>query len=137
MFIYVQYDNATKAVIEYQIVASKQTVQASESFGYKVNVPLDNNVPQAFYEEPDNYKVVISSSDNTIASLVIINSAKSGIKRKLGGSDLPAESPYKNLTEEIAGEVTGNATASSRAEAIVTLPWSLERINTITHFGVL
>lgn len=137
MYIYAKYDNSTKAVIEYEIVASKKIAYANETYGYKVNIAINDNVPLAFYEEPDNYKVVINSSDTSIASLAIISSANTGIKRKLGGSELPAASPYKNLSEEIANEVTGNATAETRAEAIVALPWALERINTITHFGVL
>ena len=137
MFIYVTYDNSTKAVLAYQIVASKKEAGASASDGYRVNVEINDLVPAAFYEEPDNYKVTINSGDSTLATLSIINSANSGIKRKLGGSGLPNSAPYKNITSEIAGDVVSGTNATNRAAAIVALPWAIERTNTISSFGVL
>lgn len=136
MYIYVTYNNSTKAVTEYHIVASKQPAYANSTNGYAVNVVLNDNVPLAFYEEYDNYKVTITN-DATIATLSIISSANSGIKRKLGGSGLPNTAPYKNLTDEISGTIPDGVTANDRANAIVALPWALDRSNTISNFGIL
>lgn len=127
----VAFYNEDKSVNKYCIVATKQA-----AINTRVNIPLDDNVPVDFYENYDNYKVVINASDNTLATLQVITTANNGIKRKLGGSDLPGVSPYKNLTEEIAGEVT-NVTPAQRAAAIVDLPWASERLNTLVSLKVL
>ena len=135
MYIYATYDSSSKAVTEYVIVPEKKTAYANPTNGYRVNIPIDENVPVAFYEEFDNYKVIVNSSDSSIASLSIINSGKAGIKRKLGWnlSEIPSEgynnSPYKNLDEEIASDVPAGLTAENRVAAIVALPWATERNN--------
>lgn len=135
MYIYATYDNSSKAVTEYVIVPEKKTAYANSTNGYRINIPIDENVPVAFYEEFDNYKVIVNSSDSSIASLSIINSGKTGIKRKLGWSlpEIPSEgynnSPYKTLDEEIVGDVPSGLTAENRVVAIVSLPWATERNN--------
>lgn len=135
MYICATYNNSSKAVTEYDIVPEKQPAYANSENGYRVNIPIDENVPVAFYEEFDNYKVIVNPSDSSIASLSIINSGKAGIKRKLGWnlSEIPSEgynnSPYKNLDEEIVSDVPAGLTAENRVEAIVALPWATERNN--------
>jgi len=129
MYIYASYNNSTKAVTEYQIVETKQPAYANAANGYKVNILINDNVPAAFYEEFDNYKVTIDANDSSIATLSIINSGKSGIKRKLGATGLYNQTPYKTVIDEV-----GTAT---RADAIIALPWATERANTISSLGVL
>lgn len=125
------YYNSDKSINKYCIVSTKQVAN-----NLRVNIPLNDSIPADFYENFDNYKVVINASDNTIATLQVISTANNGIKRKLGGNGLPGVSPYKNITTELANEVT-NVTAAQRAAAIIELPWASERVNTITGLKVL
>lgn len=136
MYIAVYYNNNTKAVIRYFISTVKQSALTSGDIR-RVNVVLNDTVPPAFYENFDNYKVTINAQDSTLATLSVITTANNNINRVIGGSGLPANSPYKNLTAEIAEDVTGNVTAAKRAEAIVALPWAVERANTQSTFKVL
>ena len=136
MFIVISYEASSNKVIGFHISSIKNSIVVTGTTR-RVNVVLDDTVPTAFYENFDNYKVTINAQDNTLATLSVINSANNGINRKIGGSGLPAGSPYKNLTAEIANDVTGSVTAAQRASAIVALPWAVERSNTQTSFKVL
>lgn len=127
----IAYYNSDKSINKYCIVSTKQVAN-----NLRVNIPLNDNIPVDFYENYDNYKVVIDASDNTLATLQVITTANNGIKRKLGGSNLPGVSPYKNLTDEIADEAI-NVTPAQRAAAIVDLPWASERLNTLVSLKVL
>lgn len=136
MYIAVYYNNNTKAVVRYFISMVKRSTLTSGDI-HRVNVILNDTVPPAFYENFDNYKVTINAQDSTLATLSVITTANNNINRVIGGSGLPASSPYKNLTAEIADDVTGSVTAARRATAIVELPWAVERANTQSTFKVL
>lgn len=136
MYIAVYYNNNTKAVIRYFISTVKQSALTSGDIR-RVNVVLNDTVPPAFYENFDNYKVTINAQDSTLATLSVITTANNNINRVIGGSGLPANAPYKNLTAEIAEDVTGSVTVAQRASAIVDLPWAVERSNTQTSFKIL